>query len=104
MAIGKNDTFDFLIDIVPRDDSKTKRSDVYIYLCTKHVKIYLGGRLPPSNGLRKLFLFQSNRNFQCAYGRTFKIIFIFKYIVGKSTRTSSFAISAATGIAYRLNF
>lgn len=28
MAIGKNDTFDFLIDIVPREDSKAKKSDV----------------------------------------------------------------------------
>ena len=32
MAIGKNDTFDFLIDIVPRDDSKAKRTDVIIIL------------------------------------------------------------------------
>jgi nuclear transcription factor Y, gamma len=28
MAIGKNDTFDFLIDIVPREDSKAKKLDV----------------------------------------------------------------------------
>ena len=32
MAIGKNDTFDFLIDIVPRDDSKAKRTDVIIII------------------------------------------------------------------------
>jgi nuclear transcription factor Y gamma len=28
MAIGKNDTFDFLIDIVPREESKMKKSEV----------------------------------------------------------------------------
>ena len=28
MAISKNDTFDFLIDIVPREDSKSKKPEV----------------------------------------------------------------------------
>ena len=28
MAISKNDTFDFLIDIVPREDPKSKKSEV----------------------------------------------------------------------------
>lgn len=28
-AVSKNDTFDFLIDIVPREESKPKRSDVH---------------------------------------------------------------------------
>lgn len=27
-AVSKNDTFDFLIDIVPREDAKQKRADV----------------------------------------------------------------------------
>lgn len=30
VAIGRSDTFDFLIDIVPREDAKLKKAEVHV--------------------------------------------------------------------------
>lgn len=34
IAVAKNDMFDFLIDIIPRDDPKLRRNDVHAFNLT----------------------------------------------------------------------